>query len=61
MQTYQPTVRAKVNRRNQVIKTKLQAMNAQDASRLLLAQYEFHSIQVCKRPADTPCINRVQP
>jgi hypothetical protein len=46
MQTYQASVRARVNGRNQVVKTEVRAMNAQDARWLLWAQYGFHSIQV---------------
>jgi len=46
MQTYQASVRARVNGRNQIVKTEVRAMNAQDARWLLWAQYGFHSIQV---------------
>jgi len=46
MQTYQASVRARVNGRTQVVKTEVRAMNAQDARWLLWAQYGFHSIQV---------------
>jgi hypothetical protein len=45
MQTYQVSVRARVNGRNQVVKTEVRAINAQDARWLLWAQYGFHSIQ----------------
>ncbi len=44
MQTYQASVRARVNGRNQIVKTEVRAMNAQDARWLLWAQYGFHSI-----------------
>ena len=46
MQTYQASVRARVNGRNQIVKTEVRAVNAQDARWLLWAQYGFHSIQV---------------
>ena len=45
MNTYQASVRAQVKGRNQVIKTEVRAMNAQEARWLLWAQFGFHSIQ----------------
>ena len=45
MQTDQVSVRARVNCRNEVVKTEVRAINAQDARWLLWAQYGFHSIQ----------------
>ena len=42
--TYQASVRARVNGRNQIIKTEVRAMNVQDARWFLWAQYGFHSI-----------------
>ena len=50
MQTYQASVRISLNGRNQVVKTEVRAMNAQDARWLLWAQYGFHSIQVGPSP-----------
>jgi len=46
MHTYQASVRARVNGRNQVVKTEVRALNAHDARWLLWAQYGFHSIQI---------------
>lgn len=45
MQTYQASVRVKVNGRSQVIKTEVRVVNVQDARWLLWAMYGFHSIQ----------------
>jgi hypothetical protein len=45
MHTYQASVRAQVKGRNQVIKTEVRAMNAQEARWLIWAQFGFHSIQ----------------
>jgi hypothetical protein len=42
MHTYQAAVRVQVNGRSQVVKTQVQAMNAQDARWLLGAQWGFH-------------------
>lgn len=50
LHTYQASVRAKVNGRSQVNKTKIRAMNAQDARWLLWAQYGFQSIQAGPAP-----------
>lgn len=45
MHIYQETIRAQIEDRSQVIKTKIQALNAQDARWLLWAQRGFHSLQ----------------
>jgi hypothetical protein len=41
MHTYQASVRARVNGRNQVVKTEVRAMNAQDARWLLGLNTDF--------------------
>jgi len=46
MHTFQASVLAQVKGRSQVIRTEVRAMNTQDASWLLWAQFGFHSIQV---------------
>jgi len=46
MLNHEASARVKFNGGSQVVKTEVRALNAQDARRLLCAQYGFDSIQV---------------